>query len=96
VNHPARVKLAVPETVGANAAGVLWASMARVLPSSACALTTDLAFGLHKIASGHEIRPRLTEPFGPAWGYHLDDIDLALGNLVTDVRHEEAAFQNKP
>ncbi len=28
---------------------------------------------------------------GPAWGYHLDDVNLALGNLVADVGQEEAA-----
>jgi hypothetical protein len=37
-------------------------------------------------------RPVVTESLGPTWGYHLDDINLALGNLVNDVRTEEAAF----
>ncbi len=37
-------------------------------------------------------RPLVTEPLGPAWGYHLDDINLALGNLVEDVKTEEAAY----
>jgi hypothetical protein len=30
---------------------------------------------------------------GPGWGYHLADVNLALGNLVTDVGHEEAAYR---
>jgi hypothetical protein len=47
---------------------------------------------VRRIASAHDARPRLTEPLGPAWGYHLDDINLALGNLITDVRAEEAAY----
>lgn len=38
-------------------------------------------------------RPVVTESLGPAWGYHLDDINLALGNLVDDVANEEAAWQ---
>ncbi len=38
-------------------------------------------------------RPVVTEALGPAWGYHLDDINLALGNLVSDVTAAEAAFQ---
>jgi len=37
----------------------------------------------------HEI---VTEAAGPAWGYHADDISLALGNLVRDVAGEEAAW----
>ena len=39
-------------------------------------------------------RPLVTEPLGPTWGYHLDDVNLALGNLVDDVRAQEAAFSN--
>lgn len=37
-------------------------------------------------------RPVVTESLGPAWGYHLDDINLALGNLVEDVRAAEATY----
>ena len=34
----------------------------------------------------------LTESDGPEWGYHIDDVNLALGNLVEDVASEEAAY----
>ena len=37
-------------------------------------------------------RPVITESLGPAWGYHPDDINLVLGNLVNDVKAEEAAY----
>ena len=37
-------------------------------------------------------RPTVTEPLGPTWGYHLQDINLALGNLVDDIQMQEAAF----
>jgi hypothetical protein len=30
---------------------------------------------------------------GPAWGYHLDDLNLALGNLILDVAYEEATYR---
>ena len=30
-------------------------------------------------------RPTVSASLGPQWGYHLDDVNLALGNLVTDV-----------
>ena len=37
-------------------------------------------------------RHAVGEPLGPAWGYHLVDINLALGNLVNDVAAAEAAY----
>jgi hypothetical protein len=40
-------------------------------------------------------RPVIGEPLGAAWGYHLDDINLALGNLVGDVAAEEAAYTSE-
>ena len=36
-------------------------------------------------------RPAVTATLGPTWGYHLDDVNLSLGNLVADVGLEEAA-----
>jgi hypothetical protein len=36
-------------------------------------------------------RPTVTASLGPNWGYHLDDVNLALGDLVHDVAMEEAA-----
>lgn len=38
--------------------------------------------------------PPLTEADGPAWGYHVWDIDLAFGNLVSDVRAAENAWSH--
>jgi hypothetical protein len=38
-------------------------------------------------------RPTVSATLGPLWGYHLDDVNLALGNLVTDVGREEAAYR---
>jgi len=37
-------------------------------------------------------RPLVKASLGPLWGYHVDDVNLALGNLVTDVAMEEAAY----
>jgi hypothetical protein len=36
-------------------------------------------------------RPTVTASQGPVWGYHADDVNLALGNLVFDVEREELA-----
>jgi hypothetical protein len=30
----------------------------------------------------------------PTWGFHLDDVNLAVGNLVSDVRAQEQAYQS--
>jgi hypothetical protein len=30
---------------------------------------------------------------GPMWGFHLDDMNLAPGNLVLDVAYEEASYR---
>jgi Protein of unknown function (DUF3089) len=38
-------------------------------------------------------RPTVSASLGPTWGYHLDDVNLALGNLVTDVGLQEAAYR---
>jgi pimeloyl-ACP methyl ester carboxylesterase len=42
-------------------------------------------------ASDH--RPTVTEHDGPLWGYHADDVNLALGNLLSDVAAVEARWR---
>jgi len=37
----------------------------------------------------------VSETLGAAWGYHIDDINLTLGNLVDDVNAEEAAYTSQ-
>ncbi len=37
-------------------------------------------------------RPMVEPALGPTWGLHLYDINLALGNLVTDVQAQETAY----
>lgn len=39
-----------------------------------------------------DARPVVGEPLGAAWGYHLDDVNLALGNLTADVRAAERTY----
>ncbi len=41
------------------------------------------------------VRPVVTETLGPAWGFHAEDINLALGNLVSDVSAAEAAYTDR-
>ncbi len=44
-------------------------------------------------ASG-DARPLVNEIAGPTWGYHFQDINLTLGNLVKDVHAAEAAYSS--
>lgn len=44
-------------------------------------------------ATGHsDHRPLVTESLGPNWGYHADDVNLALGDLVLDVAAAERTW----
>jgi hypothetical protein len=43
-----------------------------------------------------DTRPAVTQALGPTWGYHADDVNLASGNLVTDVAAAEAAWSAQP
>ncbi len=40
-------------------------------------------------------RPAVTQSLGPTWGYHADDINLALGNLINDVKADESAYSSR-
>jgi len=46
------------------------------------------------IGSTGGTRPTVKEALGPDWGYHLDDINLAAGNLVQDVQGKEATYEH--
>lgn len=47
---------------------------------------------LQVTAATGDPRPVVQPTLGPTWGLHLDDVNLALGNLVDDVATEEAAY----
>ena len=47
---------------------------------------------MNNIGSPADKRPRVTERDGAGWGFHVADVNLALGNLVEDVRRQEAAY----
>jgi hypothetical protein len=48
---------------------------------------------VNTITKSNDPRPKLTQPLGLVWGYHFDDVNLALGNLVHDVATEESAYR---
>jgi hypothetical protein len=41
-----------------------------------------------RIGAKDDVRLMLTQEGGALWGYHADDVNLALGNLVQDVRRQ--------
>ena len=45
-----------------------------------------------KATGSFDKRPVVSELDGPDWGYHTDDVNLALGNLVADVAAAEATW----
>jgi hypothetical protein len=47
---------------------------------------------VRKITGPSDKRPVVTEADGPDWGYHTEDVNLALGNLVADVSSAEATW----
>ncbi len=47
---------------------------------------------VNDLGTAADPRPRVSESLGPTWGFHLVDVNLGLGNLVTDVATEEHAF----
>jgi hypothetical protein len=47
-----------------------------------------------EVSPSTDTRPAVKEIAGPTWGYHFQDINLALGNLVRDVRSAEVAYRD--
>jgi hypothetical protein len=44
------------------------------------------------VGSPKDTRPVVNQIAGPTWGYHFQDINLALGNLVADVHNAELNY----
>jgi len=53
----------------------------------------DTWLQVNDIGRASDTRPRVTEQDGAMWGFHVADVNLALGNLVADVRRQEAAYR---
>jgi hypothetical protein len=48
---------------------------------------------VNTITTPGDPRPTVKANLGPQWGYHVYDLNLTLGNLVTAVAREEAAYR---
>ncbi len=44
------------------------------------------------IGGAGDVRPKVVETLGPTWGYHLDEVNLTLGNLVALVGSQARAL----
>jgi hypothetical protein len=78
---------------GAGATGEPWVTYPG-LYTGACE-SAGGATWLQITARAGDDRPVVTPTLGPTWGLHLDDVNLALGNLVDDVTAEEAAYVSR-
>ena len=69
-----------------------WVTYPRLYTASCKSAGGDTWLQVNDIGRPADKRPRVTEADGAAWGFHVADVNLALGNLVEDVRREEAAY----
>ena len=64
------------------------------LYTASCKHTGDVTWlQVNDVGTSADRRPRVTESSGPDWGYHDEDVNLALGNLLSDVAGQESAYQ---
>jgi len=49
---------------------------------------------VNDLGTSSDPRPRATPSQGPTFGIHMYDVNIALGNLVADVRSEEAVYHD--
>jgi hypothetical protein len=83
----------VPAAGGATASNPPWVTypglyLARCMTGGGAAW---LQIDTSNIPGDH--RPKVKEDLGPTWGLHVNDANLALGDLVTDVHQEETAYR---
>jgi len=81
--------------VGAGSATVTtpWVQFPGLYTAS-CKHTGDATWlQVNDVGSSSDRRPRVSETAGPDWGFHEEDVNLALGNLLADVAAQESAYQ---
>jgi hypothetical protein len=61
--------------------------------SAHCQYTGGISWlQVNVIPHAGDTRPAVTQTLGPTWGLHLDDVNLALGNLVSLVKSQAKAY----
>ena len=80
-----------PSSVDGSAITTPWVSYPD-LYEARCVTAGDATFlRVTAVRSAGDHRPVVSAVLGPTWGLHLDDVNLALGNLLADVAAQEAA-----
>ena len=73
--------------------GTPWVTYPGLYTASCKSAGGDTWLQVNDIGLATDRRPRVTEADGAAWGFHVADVNLALGNLVEDVQQAEAAYR---
>jgi hypothetical protein len=61
--------------------------------SAHCQYTGGISWlQVNVIPHAGDTRPAVTQTLGPTWGLHLDDVNLAVGNLVSLVKSQAKAY----
>jgi hypothetical protein len=84
--------LTATQSLSGVQAATLWVSFPSLYTSQCESKGGATWLQVSPIPGSGDPRPLVTAALGPDWGYHLDDINLALGNLIHDVSQEEAAY----
>ncbi|HEV2361804.1 MAG TPA: DUF3089 domain-containing protein [Acidimicrobiales bacterium] len=75
-----------------NPAGAAWVSYPGLYTASCESSGGATWLQVSKANGPSDHRPVISELLGPDWGYHTDDVNLALGNLVSDVAAAESSW----
>jgi len=78
-----------------SGAGAPWASFPGLYSASCRKQESASWLRIHEAAGPTDPRPRVGEPLGRTWGTHLTEVNDALGNLVSVVKRQEAAYVKK-
>jgi Protein of unknown function (DUF3089) len=86
---PLRPYFASPNAAGSDAT---WVTYPR-LYTAACTTKGNITWlQVTDVAGASDLRPIVQETHGSTFGLHTYDVNLALGNLVQDVRAQEASY----
>jgi hypothetical protein len=83
-------------TVGSSVPGLKivtpWVSYPNLYTATCMSASGATWLQINAFAVAGDPRPKVTASLGPNWGFHIDDVNLALGNLVLDVAFQEGAY----
>lgn len=71
---------------------VPWVTYPRLYTASCESANGATWLQVNSVKAPGDTRPSVAASLGPLWGYHGDDVSLALGNLVSDVAALESAY----